>query len=155
MGSPLLVGHAAPLHAGGEGGTTASRQARGDHLGNDLVGPHCQRSVQRLVAAMGPVVLQTGRIDYAHSGQQPEVRGAGLREGHRGGGDLLGDGCCHLGRRHRAVPGTVIHRGDSQVERTGALHQDRRAPLTLAEAGAGLHVMALGPKVLNQAHGTE
>ena len=69
-GTPLLVGHAAPLDAGREGSTAPTGQPGRGHLGNHLVRSHGQRGLQGPVAAVGPVVLEAGRIDDTDTGQE-------------------------------------------------------------------------------------
>ena len=70
-GATFLIGHATPLHSGGERRAAAPRETRCRDLGNHLVAAHGQRCLQRLVATMGPVVLEAGRVNHPDPGQKP------------------------------------------------------------------------------------
>src|SRR5207302_11519300 len=54
-----------PLAAGGESRAAAPRQLRIEHLANHAFGSDLEGATQRLVSAVGPVIVEARRIDHA------------------------------------------------------------------------------------------
>ena len=149
--APLLVGDATPFDAGREGRSASSGETGGSHLGDDPIASKGHRGLQCPVAAAGPVILEAGGIHHADACQQAKARVARLGNRHRRGRDARVDDHGHLGHPH----GPTISGGDRQVRPTPALDHHRRSPLALAQAWAGLHVVAPGPQVVDQVHGPD
>ena len=145
-GSPLLVGHATPLDARREGCTATTGEAGGGHLLDNPVGAHGECSLERPVAAVGPVVVEAPGIDDAHPGEQPQVGRAHLGQADRGGGGATRD-------RHGHLVDTAGCNRDVVV--AAALDQDGGAALALAEARAGLGVVAGCSQLVDQAEGSD
>ena len=133
VGPGRLPCHRLPLDAGREGGAAASLQLRVLDLADDALGPELERTSQRRVAAVCPVVVQAGGIDGPDTAEQAQAALARLRHlGNRFGPRLpAGEQGEHPGRARgrddvllRALAGDRQHRG--------------RGAIALAETGAAI-----------------
>ena len=74
-----LVGDGVPLAAHRERGAAAAHEVGVDHLADHAVGTQLDRAAQRLVAAVGAVVVEALRVDRPDACEQPQAALAELR----------------------------------------------------------------------------
>ena len=86
MRAARLARDGVPLAPGRERGAAAADEPESDDLADDALGAELDAPPQRVVAAVGAVVVEALGIDHADAAQQPQARVALLGRRRSSGG---------------------------------------------------------------------